>query len=286
MSDQEPQNNDADSCLSLFELHFAQFSHLYANEWRLQLLNVGNISLVSALDRVNELAKHKPQRQQAFLESDMITRFLGVGVDLLWEELHARCWSETLPVLRTLFGSVCALRILDLLLIVESVACSSPAPSNNLTDIFAEINRIADLGILLGGEQSRDTLQHVLDVIIPKSAPKSLIPVKQTRNAMNIIAESIKSDRKRPRDDSSDACPAIPHSATHLLPIPLTEDMDITTFYEEYFIPQLPILLTTSEMIQAWPAMQPRAGSKVHKWADLNYLLEGEFLSEIMPAFS
>lgn len=264
MDAQIKQNDDVYIGFNLFELIAAEFSEGYEKEWREQLLDVGKVSVVCTLD---EIVESFSSTKDIISTGDR----LGLGVELLWEELHARCWSETLPVLRSLYGKICTLQILTLLLNVQ-VSPSLSSMSHQYAEKFAvELNRLADLGILLGDEQSRGQLLHILDVVIPSFAMKTIGVVNHRKSNTHIAH-----NRKRAREHLENSLIELPSSSIPLPAVHIVEDLDLTTFYEEYMIHQKPVLLTSSELIQQWPAMQTSGDCDVHKWADVNYLLAGK----------
>lgn len=153
----------------------------------------------------------------------------------LWERLHSVHWSQTSIVCRELYAFA------TLFLVAICIIHKS-----NVDIQF--LQKTLDLGLLLGAGSARVGLNKLM----------ALLCTHLTYSQPTFFSSSVNHKCYFPLPTR------IPPNA-HTVPI--HNNISIVDFYEQFFIPQQPVVLTG--MIDDWPALS----SALHSWQDINYLL-------------
>ena len=255
------------TCEELYDELCSEWHEKYLAVWRDEVLGLHKIRLLLLLDHSTS-SLHNEGAEPTW-------KSLYETMECIWEELHTVCWSETPAILRVLYGKIMVLLVLHLTTTHASSSTVSVA-------VKTELIRMIDIGILLGDEDARHVLNDILDNhIIPFLKTSFSLDIEQKAIFPNIDHDTTPSiGNKRPREESSPRLikREIPTSSIPLPAIPMREDIDLVSFYEQCFLTQNPLLLTRPACIHSWPAMQPYPNSTTAKWGNVEYLLEGRYI--------
>lgn len=154
----------------------------------------------------------------------------------LWERLHSVHWSQTPVIYRELYAYITHFLV---------AVCIIHQPKFDVQFL----QKTLDLGLLLGAGSARTGLNELINLL---TAHKTC---------------DVSQPRVKP--PSADRCSfplpvSVPHKAKA---IPIHHNISIIDFYEQFFLPQTPAVLTG--MIDDWPALS----STDRSWQDINYLL-------------
>lgn len=147
---------------------------------------------------------------------------------LAWECLHSLDWKDVPEVYRNVFGWTCA----------------ALATSDESDYTLLERLRLADMGILMGGSASMEFLNDVATTLHDRIIDADLL----TKPQINAVGTAHR--------NCSISFPEVAN--LHSTIAPYEEDLSVQSFYEIYFLPQIPVVL--KGLACRWPA--------VAKWRD------------------
>ncbi|RYG95059.1 hypothetical protein EON65_56525 [archaeon] len=196
-----------------------------------QLLNLNDMVCSRYYSRLIHLATSEK------VDSTYLNDVLFHYHQLLWERMHSVTWKDVPDVYCGLFGLVTALLII---LKADHLESKSIQDTKDFGDSVCNLQRLADLGILMGGKTYVLLLQQVL------------IRLK----ALNSQHIHLTHSYHEPSGNNLIRKQKIPKTkhATLRSPIAKVSTMSLQDFYEHYLLTDTPIVLT--EAMQDWKALQ------------------------------
>lgn len=207
--------------------------------YRQQLGEIGDTASQNSIDRlINLFAEDRT--------GTVPLAFIASFRQSIWEKLHAVHWRYTPVVYRALFGTLSVMLV---------SLCFISRPGHEIKQLIFT----ADMGLLLGSSDSAEALNEIVSTLSKVEAREMLHPAPPR----SFSRES--ADGKRPLR----SFPILRHDAMHKGTVPIVTKPDMLEFYEQYFVPQVPVILT--DCIDDWPALC----SPETNWQDIDYIKQG-----------